>query len=343
MKLPVHASDILFVLAGITMLTVFGVTREHRQMHRMDSYSSYDARMGGYRAWYEMLRGEGVNVTRFERYWAFLDSSTSVLIITLPVEPADVSIATPSGQKALSEWVRGGGTLLILGAFIPTDNSPFKKLHYHTWPRKQFLAIGVHRIVSSALPTVQEATIGQGKVLRIEDETLFVNEHIGVADTARFAYALGLPPAGGVTAFDETLHGWLIPEHWWQVAPHRLVWAILIASIVLLIAFLGATVRLGPAISPLDHRAAHSAEYLDAVASLYARANARRKVLGDVVNAVKHAVLRSSSLPADAHAVFMELDKLVGDPKLGEEAFVRGVASAQRLREEVVGSGARGT
>jgi len=307
-------------LIGVTLLIVFGAAREQRNMPNIDSYSSYDARSGGYRAWYELLQHEGVNVARFERHWVFLDRSIATLICAAPLEHDQFiasAAATPTGPTALAAWVKDGGTVVTLGGFLS-----FGAMRFHAVPRDEFGSKGI-----------SEATMGRGKIIYIKDEAAFTNGRIGNRDVARSAYLLALPSRVGAVAFEETLHGHLIPEHWWQAAPRRLTVAIIGACVVLLIALFGATVRLGPPILPPERREAASAEYLEAVASLYARADAKRKVLQDVTKSVRRAAARSER--ADLNAVLTELDKLAAAPSLSERAFVQGVAKAQRLRKEL--------
>jgi hypothetical protein len=327
----VPVPEAVLAVIGITLLIVLGAVREERNVPNLDSYSSYDARSGGYRAWYELLLREGLNAARFERHWIFLDRSIATLICAVPMEHdqlAASAAAAPTGPAALEAWVKDGGTVVILGGFLSFD-----ALHFHVVPRDEFGSKGI-----------SEATIGRGKIIYMKDEGEFTNARIGNRDAARLAYSLVLPSRAGVVAFEETLHGHLIPEHWWQAAPRRLVVAIIGACVVLAIALFGATIRLGPPILPPLRREAASAEYLEAVASLYARADAKRKVLQDVTNSVRRTAARSDAMQdeladrlerADVSAALIELDKLATARSLSERAFIQGVAKAQRLRKEL--------
>lgn len=323
--------ETVLALIGITLLIVFGAAREERNMPNLDSYSSYDARSGGYRAWYELLQREGLNVARFERHWIFLDRSIATLICAVPLEHDQLvasAAGAPTGPTALEAWVKDGGTVVTLGGFLS-----FEALRFHAVSHDKFGSQGIN-----------EASLGRGKIIYVKDEAAFTNGRIENRDAARLAYLLALSSRAGAVAFEETLHGHLIPEHWWQAAPRRLVAAIIGACVVLAVALLGATIRLGPPILPPQRREAASAEYLEAVASLYARADAKRKVLQDVTNSVRRAAARSEALKggfadrierADLSAALIELEELVAAPSLSERTFVQGVAKAQHLRTEL--------
>jgi hypothetical protein len=347
-KARVPVLETMLVLIGAALLIFFGVVREERNMPNLDSYSSYDARSGGYRAWYELMQREGVNVGRFERHWVFLDRSIATLVCAAPLDRAQLggsAAAAPTGPTALAAWVKDGGTVVTLGGFPPykaggkdallAEHEPFDALVYHA------VAGG-----ESGSKGINEATMGHGKILYVKDESAFTNGRIGDGNAARLAYLLARPTRSGATAFEETLHGHLIPEHWWQAAPRRLTAALIGAFVVLSIALLGTTVRLGPPIVAPRRREATSAEYLDAVASLYARADAKRKVLQDITNSVRRAVRRSEAWQGELEdrgeigalrTALLELEKLAVAPKLSERAFVQGMATAQRLRKEAMG------
>jgi hypothetical protein len=173
---------------------------------------------------------------------------------------------------------------------------------------------------------VRKGTYGRGTIFLVVDETLFANGNIGRADDARLAYFFGHSRSGW-TAFDETLHGYLIPEHWWMVAPRRLVFALGIAGVVVLIAVLGAAIRLGPPLVVPTRREATSSEYVHAVASLYARVGARQKVLREALSSAKRA--------GASEAELAELQALAALPSPDDRALLRGVTAAYRLRSGV--------
>lgn len=317
--------DILPAFIGIVLLALFGMMSDRPKAQNIDTYSSYDARSGGYRAWYELLEREGVPVTRFERHWAFLDSSLKTLIVAfpLPFSPLHGASIARTDRAALTAWVAEGGTLIALGTFTPTPDSPFAEIRYRALSPDALRAMGVQPRAGK-FPVVLRGRYLRGAILRIDDQTLFDNENIARADNARLAYALGSLPRAGAVAFDETLHGYLIPEHWWLIAPQRLLVALAIAGIVVLIALGGAAIRLGPPISSPSRREPTSWEYVHAVASLYARTGARRKVL--------HLALNSAKRSASSGAELTELEDLAALPAPDERALVRGVALAHRLR-----------
>jgi hypothetical protein len=93
--------------------------------------------------------------------------------------------------------------------------------------------------------------------------------------------------------------------------------------------------RLGPPIPAPERREASSAEYLEAVAALYARAEAKGKVLSDLANSLKRLAARAPS-PEEVRDALIALDELAARPSLSDDNFVDGAVRAHRLREELL-------
>jgi hypothetical protein len=347
--------EIALVAVGILILGIAGYVGEERGQTAIDTYSSYDARSGGYQAWYELLEREGVDVERFERAAAFLDGSIGTLIVSEPL-PFDPSAVAPTDLDALAidNWIAAGGTIIALGESQPASQSPLRRVRFATLSTARLRAMGVHTAVSSTRPIARIGTYGHGTVVLVQDEGMFANGKIASADNARLAFALArLQPRSGGVAFYETIHGYLVPEHWWLVAPRRLVIAIAVAALVAAIALFGAAIRLGPPLIAPSRREATSLEYLDAVASLYARARAVRQAITDTLHAVKRTVATALGLPDDlpAHVLargivgpdlrgaLAELDVLATMPTPNERHLVRASHLAYLIRKEYVSHG----
>ena len=114
---------IVLVVAGAVMLLVayLNFRREAAHAPRYDTFSSYDAHSGGYRAWYELLAREGARVERFERRPAFLDDSVGTLIaapnmteyLLRSQNTGDTTGAPQSIDfEAMRAWVKRGGHLI---------------------------------------------------------------------------------------------------------------------------------------------------------------------------------------------------------------------------------------
>jgi Domain of unknown function (DUF4350) len=250
------------VLAGIVVLAVLKSTPAGGGG---DTFDVSDYRSGGYAAWYELLRREGVTVERFERRPAYLDASIDTLIAASPVMPAGENVRGPADRAALARWVHDGGRLIALGA-----GSGFP-LPY-------------------ARPGAVRTSYGRGEVVSIRDAHPFDNALLARADNARLAYVLAKPRRpGGVVAFDEALHGAVADRAWWQVldVPTRV--ALGCIAIAVLIALGGSALRLGPAVTLRAGREPASDEFVAAVASLYERSRSRRAAIALLASGARHA------------------------------------------------------
>ena len=111
--------DIALLAVAIALITTFNLLGAHNgeeQAQSLDSYSSYDAASGGYRAWYELLQREKIGVERFEQRPAFLDRKLDTLVWSEPIEfdPRQTS-NTKADIRALQDWVKAGGRFVYLG------------------------------------------------------------------------------------------------------------------------------------------------------------------------------------------------------------------------------------
>jgi hypothetical protein len=223
-------------------------------------------------------------------------------------------------------------------------------------PEPHLRAMGVRAVFSPARPLVRIGTYGRGAVVLVSDEAMFSNGKIAKADNARLAFALTrLRPDRGTVAFYETIHGYFVPEHWWLVAPRRLVIAIVAAALVVALALFGAAIRLGPPLIIASRREATSLEYLDAVGSLYARARAVRQALADTLHSVKRTVATALGVPddlptrdvarqivvPDLRGALAELDVLATMPLPNERHLMRASHLAHLLRKEYLSHGRR--
>jgi len=198
-------------------------------------------------------------------------------------------------------------------------------------------------------PVVVSYPFGRGHVTAVIDETLFDNGRIGNGDAARLAYGLAADEAaGGRVAFDEAVHGHIVPLHWWSIVPLPFALALAAATVTLLIAFAGAAVRFGPPLLPVARDDRTSADFIDAVSTLLARGGAIRKALTDAAGSASRSVARGLGLDdgasrdligaridrADVRSAFFEMHAVAENGFPDERNLVRGVALAQRLRKE---------
>ncbi len=314
----------LFALAVALLVAVAFIDDSANPQAGFDSYSSFDAAGGGYRAFYDLLAREGVRVERFEQRPAFLPpGGTLVYAEPLSFDPTAVA-GTKADVGGLDEWVRAGGRLLYLGH----DDAAAATGILHL-PRSFRPSSRARRVAAVAPPGVGELgpvaglrwriargervlladrrgalavtyPLGRGRVTAVIDETLFANANIGRGDRARLAYALVTqlagPATGGAVMFNEAIHGHVVPLHWWSIVPRPFLIALAVAGVTLLIAFAGAAVRFGPPLVPVAPADRTSADFIDALASLLARGGAVRKALTDAADSATRTVARAMGL-----------------------------------------------
>jgi hypothetical protein len=340
------------------------------------SYSSYDAQSGGTRALYELYAREGLGVDRFERQAVFLDNTIATLVWIEPL-PFDLAQRVPSDAetKALLAWVKAGGKLLYVGhddaaarqsylRLPPAHETHAKHGRAYVDPSLRALGIGAiaasgdlrwvprarqHVLVADARgPIVVRYSYGRGLVTAVVDEDLFSNDGIGRGDRARLAYALAALPHASPIAFEESTHGYFVPEHWWQIAPRPFVVSVIVALVALAIAGIGAAIRFGPPVLPIPRDDATTSDFIGALAGLLRAGGARRNALVTAADSTTRALARSLGLGdrataqevaarierADVRADYQAMLAVAYNGYPDDRNLVRGVALAQRLRKD---------
>jgi hypothetical protein len=264
--------------------------------------SSGDVRGGGYAAFAELLRREGVRVGTFDRRPAQLDDDVDTLIAAyaLPAAGGDAAAArTDADLDDLRAWVARGGRLVVLGVdarVAPRERAVLgrpdvREATRRGAPLRGPLARGIGRIAfdgrvrfvasrpdervqlaDAGGPLVIDVMIGRGVVRYVNDTLPFANNVLAAGDDARLAYALVRPRhPGGLVLFDESLHGALVDPSWWSIMP---VWLRVMSAgwaLTVVLALGGGALRLGPPFVP-PRAEPTSAAFLDAVTALYERA-----------------------------------------------------------------------
>jgi hypothetical protein len=367
---------VVLVLAIALLVGLSIATQEARKPAPLASYSSYDAQSGGTRALYELYAREGFDVERFERQTVFLDRSTGTLVWIEPLEfdPAQ-RVPTEAETKALESWVRGGGKFLYVGHDAGAARQKYLRIpatrEVRTARAKPYVdpalrAFGVGPIVANGTlryvprarqrvlladargPIVLRYTYGRGLITTVVDEDLFSNDGIGRGDRARLAYALVATTRPGTIAFEEALHGYFVPLHWWEIAPRAFVVSVIVALAALGIAGIGAAIRFGPPVLPAPRDDATTSDFIGALAGLLRAGGARRNALVTAADSTTRALARSFALGdrASAHDVAAHLERegvrsdyetmlAVANNGYPDDAnLIRGVALAQRLRKD---------
>jgi hypothetical protein len=369
----------LIGLAIVVLVTLAVLSQQQEQQSPIDSYSTYDSASGGYRALYETLQRLGVGVDRFERQVGLLDGSVETLVYAepLPFDQRQIP-ASPADAKTIEAWVRAGGRFVYIGHDDAAAKAKVLSLPFSrpagSGPRTVVVAPSLQAagvadigVLSSPLrwklPHPHTETLlgdgrgtaivrypfGRGTVTAIIDETLFDNANLGHGDRARLAYALIAPATrGGTVWFDETVHGYLTPMHWWSIVPVPFVVAIAVAVVALLVGLAGAAVRLGPPLVPRSRDDRTSADFIDALSTLLERGGAARAAMQDAERSTARTIARSLGMQSDAPAdeiaerienaddrdAFRGLVRLAGRGSTEGANFVRTVSLAQRLRKE---------
>jgi hypothetical protein len=325
------------------------------------------------------LQRLGVAVDRFERQTGLLDRSVETLVYSepLPFDQRQIP-ASPADAKALEAWVRAGGHFIYIGhddvaAKAKVLSLPFSRpagsgaSAIVVAPSLRASGVAEVGVLSTSLrwklPHPHTVTLlgdgrgaaivrypfGRGSVTAIIDEALFEDANLARGDRARLAYALMAPATpGGVVWFDETVHGYLTPIHWWSIVPVPFVVALVCAVIALLAGLAGAAVRLGPPLLPRPRDDRTSADFIDALSTLLERGRAARAAMQDAERSTARTIARSLGMQSDAatdeiadrienaddREAFRKLARLAERGSTEDDNFVRTVSLAQRLRKE---------
>ncbi|GIV05176.1 MAG: hypothetical protein KatS3mg016_0751 [Fimbriimonadales bacterium] len=146
---------------------------------------------------------------------------------------------------------------------------------------------------------------GDGVIFECTDWVWLTNEHLREADNGAFILAVvrKLLPEGGVIYFDDAGQGDLIQERevrgFWGVAP----WGVRIAFAHLLVLTALVMYSVGKRFGlprPAPARAPALGEYVEALASVYERAQAAQPALETILEDVRRRLCRRLGLPAGA-------------------------------------------
>ena len=348
---------IILVLASATIfaLAYAGYLRQRAQAPRYDTFSSFDAHKGGYRAWYELLARMGSRVDRFSQRTAFLDPSIGTLIVAansreyqLRAESTADTIGglQPIDDENLHTWVKRGGRLIWIAdgnferlsdlpALVPSgpghDAAVTVSISPVTTGVAQVAGASTYRVPFASATKLQplvaddsgivvaEYRLGKGVIIVVTDQSLFANARIAKADNARLAYdlAVGGDPRATI-AFDEWVHGYAVGASWWTILPVPVRAGVIIAMAGLLLLFFGSALRFGPTARLPENAERTSAEYLSSMAQLLSRGHAARKALRDLTALTVHDIAASIALP-DSIGVAGLLAKLQSSPEHAEQ------------------------
>ena len=340
---PFPTVEVVIAALAIAILAIAASVNGHGAdvaSKHYDTFSTYDAASGGYRAWYDLLVDEGVRVERFEKRPAFLDRSVDVYVIASNLYEAaqqarlgqSTGSWTPGDWDAVAKWVRGGGRLVWLtdGHTIteyinaPSVRPAGPSVDAAVAVAPSPLTAGVDSVSGSAklrvpfgnangaAPLVADDTgsvvtsypLGKGSVTVVTDETLFENARLSSADNARLAFdlaATGLAPHTSV-AFDEWSHGYVAGDRWWQILPRPFQAALIAIGSTVILLLIGTGLRFGPTARLPNETERTSAEYLSSMAFLYERGRAVKTAIRELADACIRDVAAALGVAENAPA-----------------------------------------
>ncbi|HEY4440499.1 MAG TPA: DUF4350 domain-containing protein [Candidatus Elarobacter sp.] len=360
--------DTLVAAAAVALIAIVAVlTAKPAEAPKYATHDSTDFSFGGYRAWYELLRREGVRVARFSRHHDTLpDARIDTLVMSFP-EPPGPSYWDQSERDAVQLWIRGGGRLIdvgltpstgrhedlshesVLAKEVTPSNGPlsgpwvslisrlYRRGPYRIVPQKGHRVDVLLRDRAGVL--VARYRVGAGDVVTIASGALFENRALESGDAARLAVLAAQPRhTGGVVAFDEAIRGDLQVKPWTSAldVPERVGLAVLAFAGLLWLAY--GAFGLGPRVRLRAPREPTSREFLDAIAALYRRARAREHARDALVAEARRNLER---LPRTAPnlALGAQVTAAAEEPVPDDATLVSVARLARTAREETIRAG----
>lgn len=355
--------DVVFGGVLLALLLIASLFSARPEPPKGATRSSNDYAFGGYHAWYDLERRFGFDVQRFRLHHDELgDSGIATLIVAFPAMGLP-TYWNAAEARGLENWVRAGGRAIVMGplpvtapigARVPvfgvasTTRAPGVlrgpwSVRVANLPERGTARLRLPRSLRAdvllrddAGPLVASFRSGRGVYYAVADASAVENRALGSGGNARLAYLLAIPAHGSkVVAFDEAIHGEIIEKPWYRAltAPELLALAIAACAGLLWLAY--GCVPLGPPVRIFAPREPTSAEFVDAVAALYARAGARVHAR-DVLVAEAHRSLSRAPRTAENVTLAARIDEAAQtDPR--DDAELVAVARLARLaREETV-------
>lgn len=347
-------TEAIVLTIGLALFVLFSVLQSNARHTRSSSPSTYDAGANGYAALYEFLQRERIDASRFEKPLGRLGpGGTLVVAGDYVIEP----IFSAKNSANLETWVRKGGRLIVLGALYPGTRDALGLPHaspasnsvaqtacaFHGAPLRVAADFPAAMIVrcrgKRTLPLLENgaetvATIskhGRGSIVYVVTPAILDNAHLALRDNAAFAYDLfadGPPPQ-----FDEYVYGYGSDKTFWQVLPAPVLAGVAVALFALLLAVIGANIRLTPPRRLFREDRRDSFAYIESLARMLQRGGTARDTVGRLANA--SAALRPPA-PGDTSGqnAFAELRALSEQPDATPHDVLRAGVIFNRLRKD---------
>ncbi len=308
-----HRSMKLGLFAALLMLVfvvIVGIDAYQKIRRQPGPPSTYNAASAGYKALYLWLRELGVPAKRWESPLTGLTREAVVLLMMSPrLGPG------PNELKALENWVRDGGTLILVsspwnafakhfgfemkmrlhdqkkeeerlafqpGPYIRGQRTIMSKIHPGIDSQRPEAIVHARDAFGNLIVAVEE---GKGRVIMMADPSLFSNLDLRKGDHARLALDLLLTHLGeGVLLIDEYHHGYgRMTSVAAYVFESDAFAPLLQVAFLVLVLWTAASRRFGPP-RPLPRVAERSSmEYVRAMAQLFQRFKARPLALESVL------------------------------------------------------------
>lgn len=310
-------SDAAIAAAAVCLIVVFIALRQSLTASQYSVPSTYDTGPDGYAALYEFLAREDLHVQRLEEPLSALSSYRGALVIAGAGDAVPVTAGPP--LHALETWVRGGGTLLLLGRLPPALRAEFglpgqlplnarnarsgcgiatvfllqAPFHFGMPIRCDRRARALAAAAGRAVVTAYRH--GSGTLIHGATAALFDNAHLAHRDNAAFAYAV---LAHSPVSFDEYGFGYSRTRSFWQVLPNSLRFGVVIAAFALALAIAGAALPSAPPKPGGSAEDRTSSEYIRSLATMLRRGGARRATVRRLARAVEDVL---ASHGGDSH------------------------------------------
>jgi len=357
--------DLAIAALCILALVVVSLLSAKRAPPPKDAtHDSSDYSFGGYRGFYELLAREGIPVDRFRHHHDALDD-TGTLVAAFPENERD-GYWDDGERTALRAWIRDGGRLIDIGPTPETQHTDIKDESVlgktvsgsggpltgpwsgavRVLPDRGSVRLkarkGAHvttLLADSAGILVARYPLGRGDVIAVSSARWFENRNLGRGDSARLAYLAAQPRhPGGTVSFDEAIRGDVTEKPWYRAldVPERLGLALLALAGLAWLVF--GFFRLGPAVRLRPPREPTSREFLDAVAALYARAQARDHARDALLAEARRNLERAPRTP-ETLALQAQAAEAANRPVPNDAALVGVAQLARTAREEIIRAG----
>jgi hypothetical protein len=298
--------DLILFIIGAAIIVALAFSSGTAPRGHASVYSTYDTGANGYRALYEVLRGAGVRVRRFERVLGVLDPSIRTLIVTGYENDLNAKPLDEHDAQTIKRFVENGGRFVAIDAEFagPDDITPgvgttlrngggdaialaknayTEGVAHARGPIEwvfPFKERGIPLLANREGMVAVTYRLGRGEVVAVTAPELFGNKQLRNADNLRLAY--NVIAGHGDAAFDEYVHGYNDDLSLWAVLPSADRSAIWIVVAIAVLALIGANVPFAPPYLSTAPDERDSSDYITAIAELMRRSR-RRPPDGDVI------------------------------------------------------------